>query len=386
MTCLKNRPAAGRALALSSALALAFGAALTAPAAAQHDHGAMEHGAAGHDIHAHAGERELPVRGPADAVARLPYVERDGVKEFQLSAEPVLWEYADGYTIEAWAYNGQVPGPEIRVTEGDQVRIVFTNNLPEPTTIHWHGVHVPWTMDGVPGVSQSPVEPGETFVYEFEATPAGTRFYHTHGAAHGDQSRQMDMGLAGAFIIEPRDQAPAYDREFVIVLGEWQLGPDGSNLALEHAPHGDDHRGPGLAEHHMDYNLFTLNGRAFPGTLDMMVEEGELVRMRFINAGSSSTHPMHPHGHSFRIVATDGNPVPEAAQLTRDVVSVAPGERIDIEFVADNPGAWVLHCHELHHADLGMVAHLHYEGYAPMLSDEQPAHHAPAADEHMQHH
>ncbi len=326
---------------------------------------------------------DIPLRGPADAVARLPYAERDGAKEFDLTAEPVRWAYAGDHTILAWGYNGQVPGPEIRVTEGDKVRIRFTNHLPVPTSLHWHGLHVPFGMDGVPGVTQKPVMPGETFVYEFDAVPAGTRFYHTHGSHHGDESVQMDMGLSGAFIVEPRTDRPAFDRELTLLLGEWQLGSGGMNQVVATGGHeheiGGDHATGG-------YNLFTLNGRSYPDVPSLKVREGERVRIRMINAGSMSIHPMHIHGHSFEVVAIDGNPVPEAARQMRDVVTLAPGERFDVEFTADNPGIWLLHCHELHHAAMGMIMLIEYEGFEARLEDGAGDAPAPDAGGHDAHH
>lgn len=303
-------------------------------------------------------ESDLAVKGPNDRTEQLqPTILADGTKEFALTAEPILWEYADGKTITAWGYNGQVPGPEIRVTEGDQVKVVFTNNLPKATTIHWHGIDVPYTEDGVPGITQEAIQPGEQYVYEFTATPAGTRFYHTHGSGHDDSAQQMDMGLAGAFIIEPPDFTKP-DQDITLVLDEWQTGsPDGATHNMAMMDMAD------MGGHMMNYNLFTINGRAFPNTEAIKVKEGETVRIRLINAGSSTTHPIHLHGQSFKIVAVDGNDVPAVAQLTRDTISVAPGERYDIEFTASNPGIWMLHCHELHHADAGMVMPVVYDGF-----------------------
>lgn len=319
----------------------------------------------------------LPARSPADRAERLAFVVKDGMKEFALSAEPIRWEYAESKTILAWGYNGQVPGPEIRVAEGDRVRIVFTNKLPKATTLHWHGIDVPFEQDGVPGVTQKAIKPGETYTYEFVAKPAGTRFYHTHGGvAMGDEAQQLDMGLSGAFIIEPRGyQKP--DKEYTLIFDEWQTAPMISsrktsfpiNQALAHR---DENRngaiinmmnmgmmmGSGLM---MDYNLFTINGRSFPNTEPIKVREGDVVRLRLINAGTSTTHPMHLHGHQFKVVAVDGNPVPPGAQLTRNTNTIHPGETYDIEFVADNPGIWLFHCHELHHADGGMIVPVVYE-------------------------
>lgn len=278
------------------------------------------------------GTEGLPVRSRADAIPRLPYtVDENGVKVFELTAEHVMWDYGNDTIIESWGYNGQLPGPEIRVTEGDVVRVNFTNKLPVATTVHWHGVDVPYLMDGVPGYTQDAVQPGEKFVYEFTAYPAGTRFYHTHGSHHGDEAVQMDMGLAGAFVIEPHGFNHP-DIDYTMVLTE-----------------------------RIRDGAYPINGAVYPDTEFLVVEEGQRVRIRMINAGSSTFHPMHLHGHQFRVVATDGNPVPEAAQLTRNTLPLLPGESYDIEFIANNPGVWLLHCHELQHAGGGMITAVVYD-------------------------
>ncbi|MBI5798536.1 MAG: copper oxidase [Candidatus Yonathbacteria bacterium] len=285
--------------------------------------------------------QKAATKGPADRTP-LPFTEKGGVKEFKLNAQAVNWEYAQGKTVVAWGYNGQVPGPEIRVTEGDTVRIAFTNELPVATTIHWHGIDVPNAQDGIPGVTQKAIEPGSTYIYEFVATPAGTHMYHTHGSsAMMDEAEQLDMGLAGSFIVEPKSYTSKPDKEYTIVLDEWNtsgMGMGGSAGAMK-----------------MEYDTYTINGRAFPNTEPLNVKKGDRVRLRLINAGTSTIHPMHLHGYQFKVVATDGNPVPEAAQLTRNTLPIHPGETYDIEFIANNPGTWLFHCHELHHADGGMI-------------------------------
>jgi FtsP/CotA-like multicopper oxidase with cupredoxin domain len=261
----------------------------------------------------------------------LAHIEEDGVKVFELTTKAVQWPILDDVTITAFTYNGTVPGPMIRVTEGDPVRIVVKNELDVPTTVHWHGVEVPNAMDGVPGVTQDPILPGETFTYEFIAKPAGTFMYHSH--FEGDV--QVGAGLYAPFIIDPlipEANPPAVDR--VLMISEI-LQNDGQTFAA--MPMGG-----------MEPNYFTINGKAFPSTEEITVKKGDLVRLRFIAIGQF-IHPMHLHGMPFKIVATDGHPVPEAAQLTKDTVSVAPGERYDIEFIATETGHWMLHCHILHH-------------------------------------
>lgn len=303
---------------------------------------------------------QLPLKNASNQKPLAAITAADGTKEFSLTAEPVRWEYQKDKTIVAWAFNGQVPGPEIRVTEGDKVRIKFTNNLPKATTVHWHGLDLPNAMDGVPDVTQEAVKPGESFTYEITATPAGTRFYHTHGSTMGDEAQQSDMGLSGSFIVEPKGyQKP--DKEYTVVLDDWRLGKNGFNQAM--ADMNMDGMGNGNMAMNMDYNLFTINGMAFPDTKSMNVKKGEKIRIRLINASASTTHPMHLHGQQFKITATDGNPVPEAAQLTRNVVTLNPGETYDIEFTANNEGVWAFHCHELHHAGAGMMTLLKYDGF-----------------------
>ncbi len=295
--------------------------------------------------------------GPDDADESANGTLVGNVRTFTLEAEPVRWEYRDGQRVAAWAYNGQVPGPTLRANEGETIRVEFRNSLPMPTTVHWHGVDVPWKQDGVPGVSQPPVEPGKTYSYEFKATPAGTRWYHTHGSEMGDEATQIDMGLSGALVISPKAPArelPDVDR--VLVLDEWSIGASGYNSAML-AGHGAHTGGA-------SFNVFTINGRAAPDIEDIVVKKGDRVRLRFVNASSVSYHPMHVHGHQARVVALDGNPVP--SPTVRNVELLAPGQTADVEFIANNPGVWMMHCHDLHHSSSGMTMLLRYEGYEPV--------------------
>lgn len=261
----------------------------------------------------------------------LAYREENGVKIFELTAKAVQWPILDGVWATAYTYNGTVPGPLIRVTEGDQVRIVVKNELPVATTIHWHGVEVPNAMDGVPGVTQDPIEPGETFTYEFTARPAGTFMYHSH--FEGDI--QVGAGLYAPLIIDPRvPESPLPDVDATVMISEWLI-KDGRTYAA-------------MPMSGMEPNYFTFNGKAFPATETLHVKKGQLVRLRLMGIGQF-IHPIHLHGMAFKIVATDGHAVPEATQLTKDTINIAPGERYDIEFVAREPGEWMLHCHILHH-------------------------------------
>jgi manganese oxidase len=273
----------------------------------------------------------VPLATETEGGQPLTFREENGVKVFELTTEAVQWPILDGTTITAFTYNGTVPGPMIRVTEGDQVRIVVKNELPDATTVHWHGVEVPNAMDGVPGVTQDPIEPGETFTYEFTAKPAGTFMYHSH--FEGDV--QVSAGLYAPFIIDPKEpEADAPDVDKTLMISE-SLLRDGQTFAP-------------MPMTGMEPNFFTINGKSFPDTEEITVQKGERVRLRLIAIGQF-IHPMHLHGLPFKVIATDGHPVPEAVQLTKDTVSVAPGERYDIEFIATEPGQWMLHCHILHH-------------------------------------
>lgn len=301
------------------------------------------------------------------------------LREFTLVASEFDWEIQPGKVVRAWGYNGTMPGPEIRVKEGDTVRITLKNELPVGTTIHWHGVMVPPEMDGPAGLNQAEVEPGDSFVYEFTATPAGTRMYHSHT----DVVNQIALGLYGAFIVEPREQSVEYDKEYVYTLAEWddELTPA---VAMGTEPRGP--RDSQLRGGELGTDIFLMNGKAHEGIPPIIVDEGDRVLIRLINMGSL-IHPIHLHGHLFKIVSTDGNPVPEAAQLTKDTVAIAPGERYDIELVADNPGVWMVHCHIESHAANGMMTLLEYEGALPTgpLKEYWTTSDAPPAMDHSSH-
>jgi FtsP/CotA-like multicopper oxidase with cupredoxin domain len=286
--------------------------------------------------------------------ARVP---EPALREFTLTAEEIPWELLPGTTVRGWAYNGQMPGPEIRVHEGDRVRITLRNDLPVGTTIHWHGVDVPPAMDGPVGLNQAAVEPGEAFVYEFTATNPGSRMYHSHA----DPTAQIALGLYGPLIIEPRVPTRAYDREYTYMLNEWdlELTPD---VAMGVVP-----RGPGdqlLRGGELGTDLFLMNGHAHESIPPIELAEGDRVLIRLMNLGNLP-HAIHSHGHSFRIVATDGNPVPAGMELVKDTVLIGPGERYDLELVGDNPGVWMFHCHMENHAANGMMTLIQYDGAAP---------------------
>ena len=256
---------------------------------------------------------------------------KDGVKEFHLIAESVKREFAPGMVVNCWGYNGQTPGPTIEAVEGDRVRILVTNRLPEHTTIHWHGVFVPNGMDGVGGLLQPHIKPGETFAYEFTLRQHGTHMYHPHA----DEMVQMAMGTMGFFIIHPKEPPdPPIDRDFCIFTHMWFIEPGTMtpNTAVM-----------------LDFNIFTFNSRAFPGTAPLVVRNGDRVRIRLANV-SMTDHPIHIHGHRFWVVETDGGPIPRSAWWPETTLNILPGTTRAVEFVADAPGDWPLHCHKNHHA------------------------------------
>src|SRR5215207_671661 len=279
------------------------------------------------------------------------------LREFEVTAEEIDWEIMPGTTVRAWVYNGQMSGPEIRVREGDLVRITLHNELPVGTTIHWHGVNLPPEMDGPVGLNQAAVEPGEEFVYEFVATPAGTRWYHSHA----DPTAQIALGLYGSLIVEPREPKRTYDRDYTYILNEWdlELTPD---VAMGKAPRGV--RDQILRGGELGTDLFLMNGHAHESISPIRLAEGERVLIRLINAGNLP-HAIHTHGHSFKIVATDGNDVPEGMALLKDTVLIGPGERYDLELDGKNPGVWMFHCHMENHAANGMMSLIQYDGAMP---------------------
>jgi FtsP/CotA-like multicopper oxidase with cupredoxin domain len=256
------------------------------------------------------------------------------VKVFRLVAEPVKREFLPGRVFDVWGYNGSVPGPTIEVRQGDRVRIVFENRLPEPTTVHWHGLEVPIEMDGVPAISQPNVEPGDRFTYEFTVHQHGTFFYHSHGAM------QEMLGMLGLFIIHPREPyRPRVDKDFGIVLQEWAVLPNNTI--------------PNTLS--MEFNWLTFNGKAGPAATPMLVKLGERVRIRMVNIGMDH-HPIHLHGHQFYLTGTEGGRIPESLWYPENTVLVGVAQARVIEFEAKYPGDWMFHCHLPHHMMNQMVS------------------------------
>jgi FtsP/CotA-like multicopper oxidase with cupredoxin domain len=289
------------------------------------------------------GPPDLPARAPGQPGrdyaptitpdgATLPFKVVDGVKVFHLVSEEVQHEFAPGLKAQCWGYNGRVHGPTIEAVEGDRVRIYVTNKLVAPTTVHWHGVFLPNGMDGVGGLTQRSIAPGETFKYEWTFRQHGTFMYHSHH----DEMTQMALGLMGMIVVHPRRPAPAYrvDRDFVIMLSEWAIRPGTSRPDPNEMT---------------DFNVLTMNAKAFPGTSPLVCQRGDRVRIRFGNLSAMDHHPIHLHGYHFRVVASDGGRIPLSAQRPDTTVLVPTGATRDIEFVADAPGDWAMHCHMTHH-------------------------------------
>jgi len=274
----------------------------------------------------------LPVEVPD--VPKLPWRRVDGVKEFHLTAEVVQRDFLPGRTFDVWGYNGSMPGPTIEVQQGDRVRIVVENRLPEITSMHWHGLELPVEMDGVPGVTQDPIPPGETFVYEFDLHQNGTFFYHSHMAM------QEMMGMLGLFIIHPEEpHEPQVDKDFGLMLQEWSILPNNTvpnSLSME-------------------FNWLTLNGRAGPHTTPLIVELGDRVRIRTVNLGMDH-HPIHLHGNTFFVTGTEAGRAPESTWKPENTVLVGVAQSRDFEFEARYPGDWMLHCHLPHHMMNHMVS------------------------------
>ena len=265
------------------------------------------------------------------------------VREFRFNASPAKVSLGRGPEFTAWTYNGQVPGPEIRVKEGEIIRVYLDNFLPDETTIHWHGLPVPNPMDGVPGVTQAGIPPGKSFIYEFEAKPAGSFLYHSH------VGYQLDQGLYGPLIIEPAHDPGNYDRDYTLLLEDWVMqdgagpvtprrrrvgmGMMGGMMGRRRAS------GPNLPLTEPIYDGYAVNGRLYPEIKPLIVKKGERVKLRIVNPSSSTIYTLRLAGHILTITHADGNPI---EPVHTDVIRIGMGERYDVEFKADNPGFWLL--------------------------------------------
>lgn len=320
-----------------------------------------------------------------------------------LVAEKGTQKLSSGVTVPVWTFNGSAPGPEIRVEKGQKVRVTLKNKLPAPVSIHWHGYPVPNKMDGIPGVTQDAVAPGKSFTYEFVADKTGTYWYHSHQ----DSVNQVDRGLYGAFIVE--DPKEKYDKDYTLMLDEWVTDKNQINSQIKamtpasqsNKNNGDSGMGsmPGMdmgssnsgsnngmnmdnmgnsnsesgnssgmnmtgnmmADNMSMYDLYTINGKSGSLVKPLTVKKGNKVRLRFINAGYLP-HNIHIHGHNIKVIATDGQPINNPQAVKNQVISIAPGERYDVSFTADNPGRWYIEDHGTAKGTNGMKALIDYEG------------------------
>lgn len=267
--------------------------------------------------------------------------------KFTIVAKEATLQLKEDVSVNAWTFGGTVPGSQIRVKEGEKVEIKLKNELPDPVSIHWHGIVLPNEMDGIPGVTQNAVQPGETFTYEFILEKTGTYMYHTHQ----DGVNQLDKGLYGSFIVEPKEKT--YDRDYTLMLDEWMSNPE-SGMDMEAGMDmGDEMEGMDMENDNSEsmmmddmsaYDIFTINGKSGEAVEPLKVKKGETVRIRLANIGYM-THKMHLHGQKFKVVAIDGQEITNPEEIKDELISISPGERYDIEFIADNPGEWYLECH-----------------------------------------
>ena len=275
-----------------------------------------------------------PVPFEMPDVGTLPWRMVDGVKEYRIVCEHVRRELLPGYFMDLWGYDGGMPGPTIEATQGDRVRIVVENRLPEPTTVHWHGLELPIQYDGPPHLVQDPIPPGGSFTYEFDLHQAGTFFYHSHIAM------QEAIGMVGYFIIHPeRAFDPPVDRDIGLIFQNFFIPP---NQTVPNTMS-------------MEWNWHTINGRSGPYATPIVVRHGERVRIRILDFSPMQHHPIHLHGHTFWITGREGARVPESAWQPRNTELIAVAQATDLEFIANNPGDWLMHCHMVHHMMNHMV-------------------------------
>ena len=321
----------------------------------------------------YAGDVQRPVLAPGlpdkdhtpvitPNLSSLPWKVVDGVKIFHLVAEEVWHNFASGLNAKCWGYNGRVHGPTIEAVEGERIRIYVTNKLKAPTSVHWHGVFLPNGMDGVGGLNQRAIQPGETFKYEWTVRQSGTYMYHSHH----DEMTQMGMGMMGMLIFHPRTVSPDYkvDRDFAIMLSEWRIDPGTTT------PNPNEMT---------DFNVLTMNAKCYPGTEPLVVKMGDRVRIRFGNLSAMDHHSIHLHGHYFKITATNGGRIATSAQHPGSTLFVPVGDTQDIEFIASDPGDWAIHCHMTHHVmnqmghDFPNVVGIQKEGFDQKVRNLLPA-------------
>lgn len=279
-----------------------------------------------------------PADGPAPFVApdldKLPWEMKNGVKEFHLVCQPVRREFLPGYWMNVYGFNGSMPGPTIEINQGDRVRFVVTNELTEDSVVHWHGFEMPVQYDGADTLTQNPIKPGKSDVYEFDVHEDGTFFYHSHFPM------QEAFGMVGWIIVHPRkDYDPPVDRDFGLIFQNFFI--DVTQTIAD--------------SWKMDWNWHTINGRSGPYSTPLVVKHGERVRVRIMNFSPMQHHPIHMHGHTFWLTGHEGARIPKSAWIPRNTELLGIAQASNYEFIANNPGDWMLHCHMIHHMMNHMV-------------------------------
>ncbi|WP_394514432.1 multicopper oxidase family protein [Priestia aryabhattai] len=311
-------------------------------------------------------------KGEESKKEKLPSTQATQIKtgkEFTLTAKEATHDFGNGTKLPVWTYDGSVPGSQIRVKQGDKVKVNLKNELSEPVTIHWHGLPVPNSQDGIPGVTMNAVQPGKTFTYEFTTSTPGTYWYHSHQ----DSVNQIDKGLYGTLIVEGEDEEKV-DKDYTLVLDEWISSGESSMEGMDHgsmtsdkdikdtddSTESMDGMNMDMEEDMSMYNLYTINGKSAKNMETLKVKEGDTVKLRLVNAGYIS-HKIHLHGYDFKIVSTDGQPINDPAIIKDQTVTVAPGERYDLVFKANNPGTSYIESHDDTDAAKNMVAKIVYD-------------------------
>lgn len=284
-----------------------------------------------------------PVAITAPDLEKLPFTMVNGAKEFHIRAQAVAREFLPGYLMNIYGYNGSLPGPLMEINQGDRIRVIVTNDLPEPTNFHMHGFEMPVQYDGAAEMTQNPIMPGQSFKYEFDVHEHGTFFYHSHVAM------QEAMGMVGPIVVHPKKAFdPPVDRDFVLLFQNFFIKP---NQTIS-----DSWK--------MDWNWHTINGRSGPFTTPCVVKHGERVRVRLINFSPMQHHPVHMHGHTFWVTAHEGARAPKTSWRPRNTELVAVAQASEFEFIANNPGDWQFHCHMIHHMMNHMTQH-----FGPRIRD-----------------
>ncbi len=302
----------------------------------------------------------------------VPKVSKDKegrtLKQFTVTAKETSWQLGDGYKVDALTYDGTVPGNTLKVTEGDHVQVQLKDNMKQPVTIHWHGYPVPNAMDGVAGMTQDAVAPGKSFTYDFIATVPGTYYYHSHY----DSANQVDHGLYGVLIVQPKKEIVPYDKDYILVLDEWainnkqknSMNMDHSNMEMGSSNMNMNNASSMNMDHDQMmkkmYNVYSVNGKTGTSIQPLKVKKGEHVRLRLVNAGFL-THQIHLQNQAFQVITTDGSSITDPPVIKNQLVSIGASERYDISFVAGDK-SFAIDLHDGTSAAKSLVLPVQVEG------------------------